>query len=566
MKLVTPLAFLLAGGDAAAICEPFCTEPCSALSGDTAYECGACEGSHYRCKGRRTSKQARQPPVATQLKPQVQARTPFSPAAITEALGRTASEHCNELAQRGMCDTKLTDREVRAVMLKFCAAACLRREVVISNDDLQHHRQWARLSLFDYRRFDATQCARRSRILAALRPHTRCADLEDFSRLRDRGWAIRRNFVPPRELKRMAERVADIKEPSRSMCGASGYQPAPCFLSAIDGGWEGKFPHFFRKLTDMLQGWISSGFNEEAHLGWPLHVRGGEFVKISPWRRPQPATCLFRALFIHSASQPDRKRDQCLASDCKRLVDPELESQYPELDPKVMCRFRCEWLAVTRLSRQEIKQVVKHPDCNAPMGRSLSWLKRFTFAESPDAEPQQWTEGTMPSPDITEMHGWLRLTLNDSSVFSGYHGYHQDGPHEIGRFHKVFVMVEKNRTTERREDTSATLTNLMAVNAQTRYMVNCELEDEDWAMEKFECRPRLYPGDILFFREDVWHSTQDTALDRISLILDVWRMPLRTTPTSFIEKGSKAAVSERQNEASGYIKNLFHKDDQTIFS
>ena len=43
-------------------------------------------------------------------------------------------------------------------------------------------------------------------------------------------------------------------------------------------------------------------------------------------------------------------------------------------------------------------------------------------------------------------------------------------------------------------------------------------------------------------------------------------MPLRTTPTSFIEKGSKAAVSERQNEASGYIKNLFHKDDQTIFS
>jgi hypothetical protein len=195
-----------------------------------------------------------------------------------------------------MCDTKMTgDASVRAAMLRFCASACLRREVVISNDEFQHHRQWSKLSLFDYRQFDATQCARRSRIAAALRPDTRCADLEDFSRIKDRGWAIRRNFVPRHELKRMAEHVANIKEPARSMCGASGYQPAPCFLSAIDGGWEHHFPQLFRKLNDMLQGWISSGFNEEAHLGWPLHVHGGEFITISPWRRPQPATCRARS-------------------------------------------------------------------------------------------------------------------------------------------------------------------------------------------------------------------------------------------------------------------------------
>ena len=546
--------------DTIAICEPFCTEPCRALNGDTAYECGACQGHQYRCKGQGKK---------LQLNPNVQARTPFSPVAITEALGRTASEHCIELAQRGMCDTKMTgDASVRAAMLSFCASACLRREVVISNDEFQHHRQWSKLSLFDYRQFDATQCARRSRIAAALRPDTRCADLEDFSRVKDRGWAIRRNFVPRHELKRMAERVADIKEPARSMCGASGYQPAPCFLSAIDGGWEHQFPQLFRKLNDLLQGWISSGFNEEAHLGWPLHVHGGEFITISPWRRPQTATCLFRALLIHSASQPDRKRDQCLASDCKRLIDRDVESKVgsDEDAAKVMCRFRCEWLAVTRLSRQEIKRVIKHPDCNAPLGRSLSWLKSFTFAESPDAEPLQGTEESRRPQVVTEMHGWLRLTLNDTSVFSGYHGYHQDGPHMIGRFHKVFVMVEKNRTTERREDASATLTNLMAVNAQARYMVNCELEDESWDMARFECRPRLYPGDILFFREDVWHSTQDMALDRISLILDVWRMPLRTTPTSFIEKGSKAVLSERQNEVGKFEKIMHHKDEQKIFA
>ena len=85
---------------------------------------------------------------------------------------------------------------------------------------------------------------------------------------------------------------------------------------------------------------------------------------------------------------------------------------------QVMCRFRCEWLAVTRLSRQEIKRVIKHPDCNAPLGRSLSWLKSFTFAESPDAEPLQGGEESRRPQVVTEMHGWLRLTLNYAQLRS----------------------------------------------------------------------------------------------------------------------------------------------------
>ena len=125
-------------------------------------------------------------------------------------------------------------------------------------------------------------------------------------------------------------------------------------------------------------------------------------------------------------------------------------------------------------------------------------------------------------------------------------------------------MVEKNRTIERREDSSAALTNLMAVNAQARYMANCEFKDEDWAMEAFDCKPQLYPGDILFFREDVWHSTQDTMLDRISLIIDVWRAPLRTTPAVLIEKGSSAGVANRQNELDAHQVEL-HRDDAKIF-
>ena len=44
------------------------------------------------------------------------------------------------------------------------------------------------------------------------------------------------------------------------------------------------------------------------------------------------------------------------------------------------------------------------------------------------------------------------------------------------------------------------------------------------------------------------------------------RMPLRTTPTSFIEKGSKAVISERQNEVGKFEKIMHHKDEQKIFA
>ena len=36
----------------------------------------------------------------------------------------------------------------------------------------------------------------------------------------------------------------------------------------------------------------------------------------------------------------------------------------------------------------------------------------------------------------------------------------------------------------------------------------------------------LAAGDALFFREDVWHRTQDETLDRVAFIMDVLRLPL----------------------------------------
>lgn len=134
-------------------------------------------------------------------------------------------------------------------------------------------------------------------------------------------------------------------------------------------------------------------------------------------------------------------------------------------------------------------------------------------------------------------------------------------PPQVGRYHKVFIMVEKNNSISRDLPLmAAQRTNLMAVDAgaryahtfsellradachlahsciltpprsrsRCRYAHNCYLRDADmWNREALDCRPHLYPGDMLFFREDVWHSTQDSLLDRVSLIIDVsaclWR-------------------------------------------
>ena len=487
------------------------------------------------------------PPGAPSLRPEAElsGRTPFSPTVFSMAQHRSRDEHCDLLASRGFCQMD------RGMMHRFCPGAC-NRAPLLSQSELEDHKQWSRLSLFDYRQYDPSQCLTAAHLPDASRRSARCADLEDLSRIKDRGWAIRRGFVPPAELSLMAAHVASIPQPARSMCGASGYQPKACFLPT---GWNDMFPRFFQALQAMLEGWMSSGFHDEASLGFPLHARGGEFVTISPWRKPQTATCIFYALFATASARTDGKRDHCVATRCAET------SAMPRGSPDAdLCRMRCEWFAVTRMPHPIIRRAVTSPDCNSPAARSLSWLRRWSFSEAGNdvSEGERWG-----APDAVEMHGWLRLALNDSSIFSGFHGWHQDGPADTGRFHKVFVMVEKNRSTARRMGPDSALTNLMAVNTGLRYQHNCQLTDTDeWDREAFDCRPHLLPGDILFFREDVWHSTQDALLDRVSLIIDVFRVPLRTTPSVFVEKGSQAVASDRANEMDEIGKELHQGDDQ----
>jgi len=46
------------------------------------------------------------------------------------------------------------------------------------------------------------------------------------------------------------------------------------------------------------------------------------------------------------------------------------------------------------------------------------------------------------------------------------------------------------------------------------------------AIDALGCDVPLSPGDMLFWRDDVWHRTQDIMLDRVALRLDVLRFPL----------------------------------------
>ena len=110
----------------------------------------------------------------------------------------------------------------------------------------------------------------------------------------------------------------------------------------------------------------------------------------------------------------------------------------------------------------------------------------------------------------------------------------QDGPAGSGRHHKAWVLVSKNHSTARNSPVCAVQSNLEAVPALSRYAHNCQ---ELWDPSGSSCKPWMMPGDVLFFREDVWHKTQDVSIDRLSFIVHIFRVPLRSTPLHMLTHG-----------------------------
>lgn len=359
----------------------------------------------------------------------------------------------------------------------------------------------------------------------------------------------------------MVRYVEGIREPARTMCGAGGFQPGECFLSGA--GLRESFPRFHQALVEMFEGWISSGFHEAASLGWPLRPSGGMFISINRWKRQSSATCLFRTLFTAVHAMPDVQRSECLQK-CppqpKRVQDDDvLQDDVPEGERGAWsCHLDCWWQSVQRLPQATVRAVqASHPACSR-LPRKLGFLEQDRF------EMSHTDMGSKLFAYLTQMHGWLALKLNDTSTWQGFHGWHMDGPPAAGRSHKVFVLVSKNRSTARmaaggddaqgptgrRLASAASTTNLVAASAGVRYAQNCEMSHIDEFDYSTACESWMQPGDVLFFREDVHHRTQDALLDRVALIVDVLRLPLRTTPRSMSSR--RAGAGERDHDKMPY--------------
>ena len=476
------------------------------------------------------------PPVPDKLQPAVAHSSPFRPIDIATAASRSHEGHCALLASRGFCTAPY-----RMDMHKFCRNACDNSK---HNSFPSKHEEWSKMSLFDFSVYDTSHCLSHG-MRRKLRPA--CADVDNLSQIGSRGWAIRRGLVPPHELDAMVQYVHQIREPARSMCGAGGFQPGDCFLSG--DSLRERFPSFHRSLTDMLEGWISSGFHERASLGWPLRPSGGMFINIQRWKHDRSASCIFRALLAatRATAEHNRKHRECIAKHaCESLMNKStLWNRNQDHRDRAEACLECWWRSLRSLPRETVRSVVAQPRC-APLPIEMSFLRTFSFTMSSDNAPRP----------ITEMHGWLAIMLNDTSTWQGFHPWHQDGPPKAGRSHKAFVLISKNATTALTSlatDPASRRTNLLVTSAAARYASNCDVEgiqDFAWDNQYEMCAPRMLPGDVLFFREDVTHRTQDALLDRLALIVDILRLPLRSTPLNREERNPDAAVQTTMQDSS----------------
>ena len=570
MKFFFHLSLLLVHGRPTATssnCQPYCKEPCHELNGDVANECGGCDTSYSCHPGHQSWPQSQfavpvrqtshehalssmsavapatpqnnlvPPVVSKQLRPAVAKTSPFLSIDIKKAASRSHKEHCRLLASRGFCATPY-----RADMDKFCRHACDR---IVQDSFPDEHEEWSKLSLFDFTAYDTSRCVSHGSRQQLLHSRHPCKDVDDLSLIETRGWAVRRGLVPSHELDTMMRHVQQIREPARSMCGAGGFQPGECFLSS--NRLQERYPHFHRALTEMLEGWIASGFHERASLGWPLRPSGGMFINIHRWKHDRSATCIFRALFRATHAIADQKRKRCIA---KHACDSATRHGIGEViaDRAHAC-LECWWRSLRSLPRETVRSVMVQPVC-APLPDALAFVQAFGFAMSAENAPDI----------VTEMHGWLTIMLNDTSTWQGFHPWHQDGPPKAGRSHKAFVLISKNSTIARTNlatDPASRRTNLLTASAAYRYAFNCEVDsvgDFVWNDPAALCAPRLLPGDVLFFREDVFHRTQDALLDRLALIVDVLRVPLRTTPLKQATPGTADHASMRDTSSGSFVE------------
>ena len=104
-------------------------------------------------------------------------------------------------------------------MKRFCPKRICAKATATVDDLQRKHREWAQLSLYDFKHLNPAHCRTGDALERHNDPRARCSDPTDVNRIRERGWAVLRNMVPLDELEAMVAHVHGIAEPARSMCG-----------------------------------------------------------------------------------------------------------------------------------------------------------------------------------------------------------------------------------------------------------------------------------------------------------------------------------------------------------
>ncbi len=529
-------------------CHPWCEHaPCSELTGSPEDECGGCP-RHMICSPSAADfpKVAPVPPLPRSLSPASSLLEPRLPDGCKDAAG---SERCTRLASQNQCVEQSEE------MRRHCARACGACDDGPS--DVATAIDW-----------DSGGGGNPVGTAASAREDW-CGDAEDEGQLAERGYFVLRQAVPAPELAKMQAAVSGIGEPWRRLCAVPYVPPRACRMGGTD--FEAAYPATSARLSALFERWIQSGFHSAARLGWPLEVVTAEFVSVNRWRWAQNASCLLAAVFDAVAPYSRPCVDQC----------PEGEAEDPSLSP---CWLRCTVDAIMyaapaeRLRTCVINAVASNAaDCPATTGRYALLRGPMEYAMGETESLYVRGHGLRRFRLLSNLFAWLS-ELSNTTLYSGYHDWHVDGPAEYGREHKAYFLVSKGLGSAHAEGdaqnaddgheranlrllptvahrwglrhaASETKSSLLACKGdggteEHRHPFYTLLADTlhgesgarlrawgvspEWPLlDALGCDVTLRPGDMLFWREDVWHRTQDVSLDRVALRLDVLRFPMQ---------------------------------------
>lgn len=474
-------------------CEAWCSESCCELNGDTASECDGCSSDLGCHPGAECFLDCDPALISADGTCSAGAKVVSSDNEASddnECIDIATPIQCAQWIANGLC----VDR--RQEMGQYCRNACgiCRTADKDSESAYQKQRQFragtARIGgLWDqvYKRkvvqHQLCSDAELAVILNASSNQRHCEHLEDEARLPTRGFFVMRNAVAKDELERMRAFVEALPLPLRYLCGASDVQPEECML--VREEINEVFPKFFEMLEGIMEGWISSGFNTEAHLGYPLTIGGSEFISINKWGFARNSSCVFNELLDVASKHID---PACVAERC--ATEEEITtaakkgngSRAHHSDDLSIhrCWLGCAFTALIHRVPRDVTLGILEQEAQRPADAPACDVLRhefvrgagFEYAMGGDGFYDFGSEGAGGWGDkrlLSNLRAWLTREFAGQlpPMYQGWHDWHIDGDADSysGRYHKVFVMVDKSTA----KPSHMGLTNVKLVPADVLY-------------------------------------------------------------------------------------------------